>query len=454
MMVCPGKKEELMKKLNFVFVHVDQMHRDAIAAYGNKRTKTPGLDRLVSEGHSFMKAYTTMPQCVPARTSWFTGRMSKEHGAPTNAFALDPKIPDLGQWLRRHGGYETVYTGKWHVHGRPVGKSFKELSRGGQGEFGDSALARSAIAFLENYSGEKPFFLSVGFMNPHDCCYAAGAAGGFGKFGLAAKIRDRLPELPGNFDYDYKRGEQKARVGRWSLLDWRYYLYEYHRMVEMVDHEIGRVYAALRASRFADNTMFIFASDHGDGAAFHGKVSKGFLYDEAWRVPTIFAWPGRIAGGTRDETHLMSGVDIPATVCDYAGVPMLPKMTVGKSLRPVFEARAGAWRDYVVGETRIGALRTAIRCLRYKTIFYADGRVQLYDMEKDPLEKLDIAAAPESRDIIKKHRAYFRDYVRRITLYRGPAVIGEGRRAKPRQAGLNAQIKEYCAWYDRIREEG
>ena len=66
-----------MKKPNIVFVHVDQMHHKAISAYGCKYVQTPNIDRIVAEGYSFMESYTAMPQCCPARASWFTGRMSK-----------------------------------------------------------------------------------------------------------------------------------------------------------------------------------------------------------------------------------------------------------------------------------------------------------------------------------------------------------------------------------------
>ena len=159
-----------MPKPNVVFVHVDQLHHQAISAYGCDAVRTPNMDRLVRDGHSFMESYCAMPQCCPARASWFTGRMSKEHGVVVNSYPLRPELPDLGQWLRKVG-YETVYTRKWHVSGRDVSKSFRVLHRGhGHGELGDSAVARSAVAYLKNRTGEKPFFLSVGFLNPHDCC--------------------------------------------------------------------------------------------------------------------------------------------------------------------------------------------------------------------------------------------------------------------------------------------
>ena len=380
-------------KPNIVFVNVDQMHRDALSAYGQKSAKTPCLDAIAREGYSFMKAYTTMPQCVAARTSWMTGRMSKEHGAATNGFGLAPDIPDLGQWLRDKGGYNCFYSGKWHVNNRAVNKSFNVLGEGVVGGFGtlmDGEVTRSAVSFFRTYDGKKPFFLTLGLINPHDCCFLF-AHNGPRKVGFGQKIQDELPPLPKNFDWKTaKAGAQ----GSWTELDWRYYLWGYYRLCESVDAQVGRIYTELMNSPFAKNTLFLFTADHGDGAGYHGKASKGFMYDESWRVPMIAAMPGVIPANVRDEEHLASGVDIPATICDYAQVTPLPKMTIGKSYRPLFEKQETPWRKYVVGETRIGALRTAIRDATHKSIIYQDGAI-VYDMVNDPLETKDLYKTTE-----------------------------------------------------------
>ena len=137
---------------------------------------------------------------------------------------------------------------------------------------------------------------------------------------------------------------------------------------------------ALRASPYAGNTLVIFASDHGDGLGFHSNTSKGFLEEEAFRVPTIAWWPGRIPEGVRNAEHLISGVDIPATICDYAGAPPLPKATIARSWRPIFERRDVPWRTYVIGETSIGRLSVAV------------------------------------------HRAHFREYISQIEMYPEPEI--------------------------------
>lgn len=303
-----------------------------------------------------------------------------------------------------------------------------------------------ASSFLRSPKPEQPFFLSVGLLNPHDCCYTAGANGGVGKFPLAAKMLEELPPLPDNFDYDYAR-RQDLRVADWTLDDWRYYRYIYYRMVEIVDRDVGLICDAVRRSPDADNTLFVFTSDHGDGLAFHANIQKGYMLEEAWRVPTVVCWPGRIRAGRRDVEHLVSGVDLAPTILDYAEALPMPRMTVARSWRPLLEGRGsppGGWRDYVVGETSVGRMAIAIRDARTKTILYEDA-VQLFDIGRDPLEMHDLASEPGSEAVLARHRAYLADYLSSITVFEPPP--GHAEPAAARFYGP-------CAtWYKRLREE-
>jgi len=273
-------------------------------------------------------------------------------------------------------------------------------------------------------------------MNPHDCCYTCGAVGGQGKFRLAKEIEDQLPPLPKN----WVQPTQKV-VMHWTELDWRYYIYIYYRWVEMVDAEIGRLYGGLKDSRFADNTVVVFAADHGDGLGFHGNISKGYMEEEAWRVPTIIVDPGKASRGRRDEEHLSIGVDISATICDYAEVPMLPKMTHGRSLRPLVQGRKDVpWRDHIVGESVCGQ-QVGVRDERYKTIFYCKGDAEkVFDLKADPLEMNDLAATPNGKSVRARHRKYFLDYLEKIEPY------DPGGGADPRN-------KVYFDYYNTMRKE-
>ena len=430
---------EMSKRPNILFMHVDQMHFQAMSAYGNRHVKTPAMDGMARDGCSFRASYAAMPQCCPARASWYTGRMSSEHGVPVNGLPILPDIPDLGQWLSRHGDYESVYAGKWHVSGRNVAKSFRVIYESGRGEHTDGSVARACMGFLENYKSDKPFFLNAGFMNPHDCCYTAGASGGQGKFRFAKEITEKLPPLPKNFSPP----KSASRVADWSEQDWRYYIYIYYRWVEMVDAEIGRLYDALMSSRFADNTVVVFTADHGDGLGFHGNITKGYLEEEAWHVPTIIIPPGRMSKSKQDHEHLSIGVDIPATICDYSNVPMLPKMTIGKSLRPLVEGKTvDKWHEYIVGESFLGAGQVGVRDDNHKTIFYCDGPVKVFDLKVDPLEMKDLSISAKGKAVARKHKKYLLEYLSRIDLC-------QPRGSKDKQKPYHT----YLDFYRKVREE-
>ena len=423
-------------------MHVDQLHWQALSAYGNPHVKTPAMDRIAADGVSFRASYAANPLCCPARGCWYTGRMSSENGQANNKDPMQPDVPDLGSWLRQHGGYETVYSGKWHI-GRPVSDSFNQIygQLESKGEIFDPAAARAGMGFLDNYQGDKPFFLNVGFVNPHDCCYTNGAAGGEGKFAFDEEVPEEdLPPIPENF-YIYRGNKSSKNPAKERF--YRYYMYVYYRWVEMVDAEVGRVYDALMHSRFADNTVVIFSSDHGEGLAFHGLVNKNKMVESSWRVPTTVVTPERHRRGQADNEHLSISIDLPATICDYAGVPPLPKMTFGKSLRPLVEDKPVDWHEYIVGENWNSSGEIGLRDATHKTIFYDEygGQVCVYNLETDPLEMNDLFGTPEGKAVLAKHKKHLREYVDKLEVYEPDS-----------DSKMRPSYKLYLDWYRKVKE--
>ncbi len=384
---------------NLLFIQTDQLGIRALSAHGCEHVKTPNMDRLIRKGVTFRLSYSANPVCCPARSAWYTGRASSETGVVQNEWRIAENMPDLGQWFSARG-YESVYAGKWHVPGRDFYKSFRVLTPGhGMGEHGDAAISRAAEGFLLNYRGDKPFFLSLGFLQPHDCCYWAWElAKDTGKL-LYPELADKLPPLPGNFHFDMQEPELVRKPWRegkaweflhgWSEQHWRYYIWGYYRHVEMVDAEIGRALDALEDAGLARNTLVVFSSDHGDGMGCHKTVQKGFLYDEAAAVPFVVSWPGQVAEGVQDTAHLVSGLDLAPTLCDYAGIETPPKAR-GLSLRPLLEQKPAPWREFLVSESNIKG--RMVRTSDYKFITYKDDPVeQLFDMKADPWETKNLA---------------------------------------------------------------
>ncbi|TAN37829.1 MAG: DUF4976 domain-containing protein [Verrucomicrobia bacterium] len=390
---------------NILFMHTDQQHWEAMSAFGCTHLRTPAMDRLAAAGTSFSLAYSANPVCCPARACWYTGRASQENGVIMNdRWPIAPDMPDLGQWFSARG-YDAVYAGKWHVTGRQFMQSFRVLTPGsGIGELTDGVVARAAEGFLRSRkSGGKPFFLNLGFLQPHDCCYWVFEHHGDEPLTKLGPV-PVPPPLPPNYTFDPTEPElirqRRKGITAWTADQWRWYLWNYYRMVEMADAEIGRVLDALDDAGLAEETLVVLTADHGDGLARHQMVSKMFLYDEAARVPFIAAWPGQLQAGRRDERHLVSGLDVAPTVCDFAGFAPPPKMR-GMSLRPLLEGRdATPWREFIVSDTQ-GTGRM-VRTPEYKYIAYHnDPMTQLFDMRADPGELKNLATAAAQADIVR-----------------------------------------------------
>lgn len=136
-------------------------------------------------------------------------------------------------------------------------------------------------------------------------------------------LRDRLPVLPPNFNYDFKEPEGEKPYGFFhGETQWRNYTYDYYRMVEDVDEHLGRIMDAVRERN--DDTVVIFIADHGEGLGRHKRVQKWHPYESSLKVPFIIWNLKRIKAGILDRDHLVSGVDMMPTLSSYAGIAPPP----------------------------------------------------------------------------------------------------------------------------------
>jgi arylsulfatase A-like enzyme len=176
-------------------------------------------------------------------------------------------------------------------------------------------------------------------------------------------------------------------------------------MVSLVDHQVGRILAALQDEGLADDTLVVYTADHGDWLGDHGLVLKGpMFYEGLLRVGLILRGPGVPAGRVVD--HPVSTVDLAATFGDCTGVPM-PAARHSRSLWPLLDGTCD--RDHAYSEWRLGPQRCGValdlRAVRTRdaklTVELGTGAGELYDLRDDPHEmhnRFDDPAARGLRD--------------------------------------------------------
>ncbi|MCX7046683.1 MAG: sulfatase-like hydrolase/transferase [Candidatus Sumerlaeota bacterium] len=431
--------QESRKKPNVLFIMTDQQFAEAMSCrMGKQYLNTPVMDALAANGMLFSRAYSANPLCMPLRNSLFTGRYPHETGVTKNAppkGGLDPKeFVCMGTYFR-NAGYDTGYSGKWHLcfPARDANSHGFEIMKSQSKDGHDAGVADGAVEFLAR-KHDKPFLLVASFLNPHNICEWARRLSGrkqalnCGEIGDPPAL-DKLPPPPANLAppsnepdtmtmmrKGYQVPDGPFPVGSYTVEDWRKHRWGYYRMIEKVDAEIGRVLEALRKAGQEDNTLIIFTSDHGECAGAHGFNQKTVFYEESARVPLIVNFKGKISKGVSDKL-VNTGIDILPTMIDFAGIE-IPKKLPGRSLRPLAMGETPRdWRDHVViendmsqagdvGDIHPQSNGRMVRSERYKYCLYEFGvhRESLVDLQTDPGETNDLAADPKFRRIVMDHR--------------------------------------------------
>jgi arylsulfatase A-like enzyme len=434
-------------KPNILLIITDQQSSRAISACGNPYLSTPNMDAIAANGIRFENSYCTSPVCGPARSSLITSRMPHETGVEFNIHTpgqskilLNPSLPTLGNTFRA-AGYQTVWIGRWHLMPKKTEKGFDTsvpalCSWFNKKMLGNCNIQRSAkdydeiaveaaIQFLqEEYRYEKPLFLVVSLLNPHDIC----------RWIKKPPIKHHrvhdFPPLPANFAIDPNEPEflqqcrKRIQYGAeilytkyWDNNQWRAYLDAYYRFTEEVDKVIGRLLTVVKETGFDKNALLMLTSDHGEGMAAHHWVTKLTLYEEVVTVPLIISGKG-IPPNSVDKNHLVSSLDILPTLCDYAGI-IPPQDIYGISLRPLIENPKLLGRDFLVSELQPDPRHKEmegrmVRTQRYKYIVFSQGHrsEMLFDLAVDPGETQNLALDTNMQYELERHRVLLQQWLK------------------------------------------
>jgi len=419
---------------NILLITTDQQSATMLGCAGNPDLRTPNLDSLSADGVRFEKAYAAQPLCIPQRCSWYTGLMPHQHSVTFNVTDRVVQADSMLGQVFRDAGYATGYSGKWHVN-VPVKDKVRhgfEWTNNIRCNGADEGIVPDLETFLGE-TGDGPFIFSASFNNPHNICEAArGTPLPDGAIGMIENL-EQLPALPENFGVPEREPsvirevqrlycERNYPVANWDEFRWRLHRWHYCRMVDLVDRRVGEIIGVLRESGRLDDTLVVFASDHGDGNAHHHWNQKQVLYDESARVPFIVARPGSGLGRVDDRQLVNTGLDLIPTLCGLAGIEP-PSHLEGQDWSGMLtDTDLAPRRDHVVVETEFGTfgkplgyLGRAVRTQGHKYMVYDRGenREFLADMDEDPGETVNLAGDPNYREELDRHRALLRGYIDR-----------------------------------------
>ena len=442
-------KPKSERRPNVLFIMTDQQSSSAMSCAGNDDLKTPAMDSLAETGVRFENAYCSFPLCLPCRASMFTGLMPHQMEMFGNAGSIpeERRERELGNLLRT-AGYDCAYAGKWHVPEIAMpddnAHGFDVISG-----FDDNALAGNCVRYLKR-KHERPFFLVASFDNPHNICeWARQQSLPWGD--VEDVPTEECPNLPANYAVppyeaqalrrEYSSFSAVHPTSAYSDDQWRHLRHAYFRLVEKVDGQIGRILDALRRLGLDRDTVVIFSSDHGDGHGEHHWNQKTVLYEAVTRIPLIISWPGVTKAGRAEERLASIGLDLLPTVCDYAGVTPPDDLT-GRSLRKLAEGRrVREWHDDMFVETVFttapsgnqyqGTVGRMVRTQRYKYCVYSWGlyREQLFDLETDPGEMVNLAVEARYSDVLRDMRRRLDRWGKRTN---DPVVLHPGGRKRSR----------------------
>lgn len=424
---------------NLLFIFADDQCFDTIRSLGNEEIETPNLDRLVKRSTNFTHAYNmgswSGAVCVASRHMLNTGAFlwHAEEASKNLKAAYEEKNLLWSQQLAG-AGYDTYFTGKWHVKANPEdiftvtnnirGGMPKQTDTGYNRPLADGSdpwdptdpkfggfweggthwsevVGNDAIDFLGmSKKSENPFFMYIAFNAPHDPRQSPKEyvqKYPLENIGIPASY---LPEYPYNEPMKSGRKLRDEKLGPFPRTEHsiKVHRQEYYAIITHMDAQIGRILDALEAKGLEDSTYIFFSADHGLAVGHHGLMGKQNMFDHSVRVPLLVAGPDIPAGETnRARVYLQ---DIMPTTLELAGAEK-PEDVQFKSLLPLVHGDARKSYDAIYGAYLDG--QRAVTKGKHKLILYPQVPVALlFDLKNDPGEMKDLLGDQSNLPTAKK----------------------------------------------------
>jgi arylsulfatase A-like enzyme len=407
-----GELQVVTKQPNIILIHCHDLG-DLFGCYPGNSAITPALNSLASEGVVMDSHFAAAPQCSPSRASMMTGLMPHRHGLMGlqnhGVWNMSTDIPTLANVLR-DDGYQTASYGTWHIS--------NDFASHGVDIWNEDALCENAtanaVSFLTARTSTSPFFLMLGFFEPH------------------RTYTDSWPDLqdPSSIQIPPYLPDIAETHEEMSL---------FYGDVSRVDRCVGQILDSLEAENLQNETMLIFTTDHGIAMP----LAKGTLYDPGLKIGAIFRWPNQIDPGTR-FTQLTSNVDLLPTVLEAIGssatapnnldgISFWDSLTSNKKLprdalfsemtwhdfyEPMRSIRTSQYKLIKNFEVRDGMqlagdirLSPIVPKIRWELREWQRPEIELYDLHNDPLERHNLAGKPATSRIESALNSQLTDYL-------------------------------------------
>lgn len=370
--------------LNVLLITLDQFRGDCLGVAGHPVVRTPHLDDLAAHGVHLARHYSQAAPCAPGRASLYTGTYQLNHRVVANGTPLDDRFDNVAHMARRAGydptlfgytdqtvdprgitdpadvrlrSYEGILPGftvgldlstdnePWRAWlaslGHDPGPTFVDALAGEPRRPAEHSLSTfltdHLLAWIDHRHG--PWFAHASYLRPHPPYAAAGhwsEAYGPDEVGLPIAVAaERHPF----HDLALQIAEAAAPTDLAALRELRR---QYFGMIGEVDHQLGRVWEALRRSGAWDDTLVIVTADHGEQLGDHGLLQKLGYFESSYHIPGIVRDPHHPGAHGTVVHHFTENVDVVPTICEAVGLPV-PAMVDGFPLTPLLRGEDPPW---------------------------------------------------------------------------------------------------------------
>ncbi|MCK4478502.1 sulfatase [Candidatus Bathyarchaeota archaeon] len=463
MKALPSNMNEKERMPNIILIVADTVRVDHLSCCGYHRKTSPNIDRLAKKGVLFENAFATAEWSPPSHASIFTGKYPSYHKTMGRQISLNRENITLAEILNWNG-YQTIGVSSNGLLNVTSGftkgfqeyfdlsvpyKSFRFVKESPKDvirtliyglDWWTYRNVEKIKSLLNKWNKKKPFFLFTNLFcchAPHDpprpfkkrFCSSLEEPKLYLTELLLSKICGHTGERMRGRNSDVRRLNRLASDdGQYHFManefqvseeEWEIVKSWYDGAISYLDYRIGELVDFLCDKGIFEDTLLIILSDHGENFGDHGLASHQFcLYDSLIHVPLIMVYPDVIPRGKR-ISNLASLADVFPTVLDILKIKGFRDRIQGKSLLPFKDQKVHDFVCAESGETlrnsppefkliipKLEQIDEAAKCVRtqsHKYILYRDGKEELYNIQSDPFEKVDIAGEhPKIKDNLRK----------------------------------------------------